>query len=294
MSTLSERLQAQATALVAHATAGMYQNPVWQDRFGASGRELADEHGQVHLSYLIQALDASDPGVLTGYARSLQTLLASRGMCSRHIEENFERLERAIAELVAESVPACELLCAARQALVYESGPARELQLLSHPLAEKTIDAVWSRQPGWFAAASSYASLASFESITQAERARWKGDILEHLSYLADALHADRPELFSAHALWMRDFFVRHHAPAARVEETLLALAECLPAAESASRALGKSLLRPAPRASLRPGSLRPPLSEPPPPPVPLPMSAGLAGVARAQLREALVRLAEV
>jgi hypothetical protein len=191
-------------------------------------------------------------------------------------------------------LPARELLSSARQALVYESGPARELQLLANPLAEKTIDAIWSRQPGWFAAASSYTSLASFESITQAERARWNTDILEHLSYLADTLHAERPEVFSAHALWMRDFFVRHHASPVRVEETLLALAECLPPAEVPTPARASSAPRPSLRASLRPGSLRPPLSEPPPPPVPLPMSAALAGRARAQLRETLARLAEV
>ena len=84
MSTLVERLQAKAPELGRRAIAEMYQNPFWQERFGAHGRENADKDGQFHLSYLIQALVASEAGVLTNYARWLQTLLVSRGMCTRH------------------------------------------------------------------------------------------------------------------------------------------------------------------------------------------------------------------
>ena len=211
MTGLIERLQTQSVPLARRAIAEMYQNPFWQDRFGTRGRELTEQDGALHLSYLLQALAASDPSVLTSYARSLQTQLVSRGMCSRHISEHFERLERAIADLVPESDPAGELLRAARQALTYDEGLGRELQLLSDPLAEKTLDALESRQPSWFSAASSYVSMASFESILQAERARWKGDLLELISYLADALRADRLELFSAHVVYSSWFL--HASP---------------------------------------------------------------------------------
>jgi hypothetical protein len=294
MKGLTERLQAQSLPVARRAIAEMYQNPFWQDRFGAHGRELAEQDGVFHLSYLLQALAASDPSVLTNYARSLQTQLVSRGMCSRHISEHFERLERAISDLVPESAAAGELLRAARLALTYDDGPGRELQLLSDSLAEKALDALESRQPSWFSAASSYVSMASFESILQAERARWKGDLLELISYLADAIRADRLELFSTHVVWSRGFFMRRQGPSARVEETLYALAECLPAApESPSllpNAAGSSAtIQPAPRrASLRPVRSRPSLSEPPAPPVPLPMSGALAARARAALDHAL------
>jgi hypothetical protein len=294
MTELIERLQAQSTPLSRRAIAEMYQNPFWQDRFGAHGREQAEQDAAGHLSHLLQALAASEPSVLTNYARSLQTLLVSRGVCSRHISENFERLEHAIAELVPESTPAAELLRAARQALTYDDGPGRELQLLADPLAERALEALASRQPSWFSAASSYVSMASFESILQAERARWKGDLLELISYLADALHADRPELFSAHVVWTRGFLMRRQAPTARMEETLYALAECLPAATQSPSPLpdaaGPSGAVPAVgrRASLRPLPSRPSLSEPPAPPVPLPMSAALAARARAALDQAL------
>jgi hypothetical protein len=301
MSTLTERIQAQAAALAQRSITENDQSPFWQDGFGARGREMvADEmvanQGHFHLDRLVQALLAEDPGVMTDYARELRTQIVSRGMCSRHIDANFERLERALAELVPESGPARELVRAARRALVYERGPARELQLLAEALAERTLDALWTRQTGWFAAASSYASLASFESITQAERARWKSDVLEHLSFLADALHEGRPQLFSDHAIWVRGFFERRHSLAARMEETLLALADCLPppaapspAQRGPSHQPATSSLRPP---TLRPPSLRPRLSEPPAPPIPLPMSAELAENARALIKAALEQLA--
>jgi hypothetical protein len=296
MSTLAERIQAKAPELGRRAIAEMYQNPFWQDRFGPRGREMSEEDGQSHLSYLVQALVASEPGVLTSYARGLQALLVSRGMCSRHIDENFDRLARAIGEEITEPEPALELLRAARQALIYERGPARELMLCAEALAERVVDALTSRQPSWFSAASSYTSLASFESIHQAERARYTSDALEYISYLADALHAERPELFVAHVVWTQAFLARRQAPGARVETTLQALSDCLPpaAVARASRPPGAGVSSGGsePRASLAPAR-RPPLSQPPPPPVPLPASPDLAARAQAALAEALERLAE-
>lgn len=297
MSALAERIDARASELGRRAIAEMYQNPFWQERFGARGREMSDKDSQFHLSYLVQALSAGQPDVLTRYARWLQTLLVSRGMCSRHIDENFERLARAIGAEISEPEPAIELLRAARQALIYESGPARELMLCAEPLAERVVDALWSRQPSWFSAASSYPSLATFESIHQAERTRCKSDVLDYIAYLADALHAERPELFVAHAVWMHGFVARRQGPGARVEETLSALADCLPAAPGARLgALRRSSAAGAasgaePRASQAPAARRPPLSQPPPPPVPMPASPELAALAQAALASAIERL---
>ncbi len=296
MSTLVERLQAKGPELGQRVIAEMYQNPFWQERFGARGRALAEQDGQFHISYLVQALVAADPGVLINYARWLQTLLVSRGLCSRHIWENFERLERAVGAEVPDAEPAARYLQAARDALIYESGFAGELQKLAEPLAEKAVDALSSRHPSWFAAAMSYTSLASFESIHQAERARCKHDVLDHISYLADAIHTDRPELFARHVHWMRGFLARRNAPWARIEETLFALDECFPPpaprAPSAPPQAAGSLAPAEPRPSLRPTPLRPSLSPPPAPQEPLPMSPELAARARALLRLALQELA--
>ena len=304
---LAERIQAKAGELSRRAIAEMYQNPFWQERFGAYGREMSDKDSQFHVSYLVQGLVASEPAVLTNYARWLQTLLVSRGMCSRHIDENFERLARAIGETIPDCQPAKELLGAARAALIYAGGPARELMLGAETLAERVVDALWARQPAWFSAASSYPSLAMFESIHDAERARFKADALEYISYLADALHAERPELFVEHAAWMHAFTVRRHGAGARVGETLLAIADCLPTAPAAAKASRAPSAGPAaagttgssgaaePRAARRasqPPARRPPLSQPPPPPVPMPVSVELATRARAMLDAALERLA--
>jgi len=291
MSTLAERIEAKASELGRRAIVEMYQNPFWQERFGARGREMSDKDSEFHISYLIQALIASQPDVLTRYARWLQTLLVSRGMCSRHIDENFERLARAIGDEISEPEPALELLRAARQALIYESGPARELMLSAEPLAERVVDALWSRQPSWFSAASSYPSLATFESIHQAERARCRSDVLDYIAYLADALHAGRPELFAAHAAWMHGFVARRHGPGGRVEETLSALSDCLPAAATAAARRPSSTGATSP--SQAPAARRP-LSQPPPPPVPMPASAELAALAQAALGAAIERLARV
>jgi hypothetical protein len=189
------------------------------------------------------------------------------------------------------------MLAAARQALIYERGPARELMLSAEPLAERVVDALWSRQPSWFSAASSYPSLATFESIHQAERARCKADVLDYVAYLADALHAERPELFVAHAAWMHGFVARRSGPGARVEETLSALSDCLPPAAGASPA--PAARRPSsgpangaePRPSQAPAARRPPLSQPPPPPVPLAVSTELAALAQAALGAAMQRI---
>lgn len=296
MSTLVERLQAKAPELGQRAIAEMYQNPFWLERFGARGRDFAEQDGQFHVSYLLQALVASDPGVLVSYARWLQTLLVSRGLCSRHIAENFERLERAIGADIPDAEPAARYLQAAREALIYESGFAGELQRLAEPLADTALDALASRHPTWFAAASSYSSLASFEAISQAERARCRNDVLDHISYLADAIHTDRPELFANHVRWMRGFLARRHAPWARVEETLFALDECFPPAAPPARAPSDappgSLAPAEARPSLRPAPSRPSLSPPPDPQAPLPMSPELASRARSLLALALRELA--
>jgi hypothetical protein len=296
MSTLAERIEAKAPELGRRAIVEMYQNPFWQERFGARGREMSENDSQCHLSYLIQALSASQPDVLTRYARSLQPLLVSRGLCSRHIQESFERLARAIGDEISEPEPALELLRAARQALIYEGGPARELMLSAEPLAERVVDALWSRQPSWFSAASSYPSLATFESIHQAERARCRTDVLDYITYLADALHAGRPDLFATHAAWMHGFVARRHGPGGRVEETLSALSDCLPAAPATAArqasGAGATTSGAEPGASYAPPARRPPLSQPPPPPVPMPASPELAALAQAALSAAIAGLA--
>lgn len=136
MDALVRCLELKSPELSRRVVAEMYEDPFWQERFGERGRRYAEQDGQYHVSYLVSALALSNPDILTGYARWLQSLLVSRGMCSRHIAENFERLARAIAIEVPDAEPAIAMLHAAREALRYDAGLARELQDRSEALVD--------------------------------------------------------------------------------------------------------------------------------------------------------------
>jgi hypothetical protein len=189
---LADRLLAASEELTEQVIGDMYRDPFWFDRFGAP---RADRHGRQdgnhHVAYLAEALRAVDPLVMERYARWLQQVLTTRGMCSRHLAENFERLGRAIAERGwPHHARAVELLEAAVDALRYEGGPARAVQ--------DRVGAI----------AGDDDELATFAS------------------YLSDALALGRPPLFAAHAAWYAGFAERRDRPAATVEGLLARLRE--------------------------------------------------------------------
>ena len=194
METLVRRLRLRSAQLTARVVAELWTNPFWQERFGDRGRRDATDDGQHHVAYLIEALTASDPGVLTGYARGLQSVLTSRGMCSLHLAENCDHLAAAIADEEPDPEPAVELLRAAREALRYQTGPARELQ----DRTPRLIDAV----------VHELRHLLPADADGVAVR-RCREDIGYHLAYLADALALARPDLFTAYALWIRGFLAQ-------------------------------------------------------------------------------------
>jgi hypothetical protein len=165
---LADRLLAVAGELTDRVLAEMYRDPFWHARFG---EPRAGKHGRQdghhHLAYLAEALRAGDAGVMERYARWLQQVLTTRGMCTQHLAENFDRLGRAIAERgVPDGERAVALLAAATAALRYDGGPARALQ--------DRADAI----------AGGDAALATLAS------------------YLADAVALARPSLFAGHAAW--------------------------------------------------------------------------------------------
>lgn len=286
MSALLEQLGQRADALARRSVAEMYQDPFWQARYGSPGRRNAEQDARHHLSYLAQALVAGDAAVMTRYARRLQPVLVSRGMCTRHLAQIFERLRLAISEQIVGAAPAAELLQAAAQALAYTAGPARELQELGDPLATSVVELLALREPGWFAAVTSYASIATFESLTESEKGRCKQDVLDLLSYVADSLHAGRPELLAAHVAWASPFFEQRKRPWAP-REVLRSLGAFLEDSSiAAARRPGSVPPRPE-RITLRPLATVT-TSQPPPPPPPLPVSPELASAVRALLDAAL------
>jgi hypothetical protein len=169
---LADRLMAVADELTSQVLEEMYRDPFWHARFG---QPRATKHGRQdghhHLAYLAEALRAGDAGVMERYARWLQQVLTTRGMCTQHLAENFDRLDRAIAERgVPDAGRAGALLAAATAALRYEDGPARALQ--------DRADAI----------AGGDAALATL------------------VSYLADAIALARPTLFAGHLTWYEGF----------------------------------------------------------------------------------------
>jgi hypothetical protein len=169
---LADRLLAIADELTDRVLAEMYRDPFWHARFGEPrAAKHGRQDGHHHLAYLAESLHAGDAGVMERYARWLQQVLTTRGMCTRHLAENFDRLGRAITEHgVPDSERAVELLAAATAALRYAGGPARALQ--------DRADAI----------AGGDAELATL------------------VSYLADATALARPPLFAGHVAWYAGF----------------------------------------------------------------------------------------
>ena len=217
MTTLADAIEARAQALADHALEAMYRDPFWDERFGERGRRYAQEDNVHHIAYLVQALRAASVDLLTNYARWLQRVLTTRGMCSRHIGENFERLAEAIrAEGIGDATPAFAYLDEATAALAYDGGPARAVQDVAARVVTRAADAVHQRHPAWMAGSGI------------GGRARCLEDLLYHVSYLADALANERPELFADYVRWLAGFLERHGVPTEYLLETLVALDEAL------------------------------------------------------------------
>jgi hypothetical protein len=209
VNTLAARIEARSPELASRVLDEMYRNPFWLERFGERGRDFARQDGEFHLAYLVQALAADDPRVLTGYARWLQSVLTTRGMCTLHIDDNFASLARTIADEIADADPAIALLDAARHALRYEAAVPRLVQDHAADSAAAAAVEIYRRHPEWAASAG------------EAGRRRCREDLCYHLSYLADALALDRPGIFTDYVDWIAGFLARHSVPVAHLRESL-------------------------------------------------------------------------
>lgn len=194
-----------ADALTARALAAMYRNPFWDARFGERGRRYAEEDGRHHLGYLHEALLAGGPESLVRYARWLQTVLVTRGMCSRHLADHFARLRDAVrAELGTErTAAALAYLDEAEAALLYDVPTARAVQ----------------------------------QSIDDERGVDDPLSVRYLVSYLGDAVARARPDLFGDYVRWCR---AHAGSDGARLDRALVALDAALarldPAARDAAR----------------------------------------------------------
>lgn len=208
MSDVADRLEARADRLAADSLNAMYADPFWQERFGDIGRRFAEEDSRHHVTYLVEALRAESPETLAGYARWLQSVLTTRGLCTIQIADHFEQLRRAIAAAgLGDTDPAGDYLTAAQAALRYPTGPGRAVQDSAGALAEAVVRRVAGALPVWVAENSD----------------RCRDDVRSLLSYLADAVALGRPELFAGQARWLAGFYQRYPRPAGYLNSLLRA-----------------------------------------------------------------------
>jgi hypothetical protein len=228
MTTLVENLTAAGPRLTARVLGEMYEDPFWQERFGARGRSHANADGDFHVRYLVAALEGRDPGVFTAYARWLRDLLVARGMCSLHLRDNFVRLARAIAdEGWPDAHEAIAVLDAGADAIVHRDGDAAAVERL-----QAELPAAAARLPG-AADATARAALA------------WELRCLA--SFLADSLVGNH-DRFGPHVEFLRRLHAARGVPGARVDAELTLLAanelpqrarQLLAKASEASRGVG-------------------------------------------------------
>lgn len=157
---VADEVRAHTRAIASRVTDDTLKDPFWTSRYGDRGRTRTEEDAAFHVEYFLQAFIARDAEIVRRYARWLQTLLTSRGMCTAHIDENFARVGAAVLQAVPRAHAIDGYVKAARAALLYASGAPREVQ-----------SAVERADPS----------------------------VREHLHYLADALALDEPEVFASH-----------------------------------------------------------------------------------------------
>src|SRR5579884_1066197 len=104
--TPAELVRINIEAISLRATEETERDAFWLARFGERGHNFILEDNRYHLTYLAEALAAASPAVLENYARWLQSVLTTRGMCTRHIEDNFMQLARLLRDSLPEVAPA--------------------------------------------------------------------------------------------------------------------------------------------------------------------------------------------
>lgn len=164
--TFLDRLASDGPALSERVLADMYRDPFWQARFGDRGRHHSRADGDFHLKYLAESLVANDARVFDNYATWLRELLSSRGMCSRHLAENFTRLADAFEGAGwSDAQPAIDTLRGGARSLTYKTGTAAVIDALRAGTADEVdtllsylADALAFAQPSRFAAYVAFAS----------------------------------------------------------------------------------------------------------------------------------------
>jgi len=225
MTALIEHLERDGRELSQRVLHEMYRDPFWAERYGERLRH-ADEDSDFHLRYLSRALAAGDAGVLRRYAAWLREVLATRGMCTRHLDENFRLLS---AEIAAQPWPdrdrAVAFLGEARAALAWPAVDADALQRRAGETGNAIAREFRRRRPGgWKRDARGEDALAD--------------DAANYVSYIADAVAFGKPDTLAAHTRWFSEHVQSHGGGADDVAAFLACTREALAAGGASPAAL--------------------------------------------------------
>ncbi|MCA0989498.1 hypothetical protein [Guptibacillus algicola] len=85
--------------IVARVVEGIYQDmPELLEKFGERGRTKCREDNYHHIKHLDSACKLESDEFFIDYALWLNNLLTTRGMQTKHVVDNFERLEKEIQQ----------------------------------------------------------------------------------------------------------------------------------------------------------------------------------------------------
>ena len=211
MTTLQEGLQREGAALSQAVLEEQYRDPFWRARFGERGRRHADQDSAFHLQYLARAIETDAPEIMVRYARWLREVLVTRGMCSRHLAENYRLLARRVeARDWPDAVRAAGYLREAAAALDHADGDAGALCRAR----DRIVAAATTGVPG---RAESVANLAS---------------------YLEDALAFDDSTSWTKHVAWTGRWMKRTQGGHQPLLRDLQALEAAIAAEGAAPRAI--------------------------------------------------------
>lgn len=216
---LAARIDARKGELGRRSIQRMYDEDLfWEARFGTRGRRFADQDGAYHVTYLVQALRDGGPRRFVEYARWLQVVLTTRGMCTRHVARNFATLAEAIRdEGIDGAEPAIAILDEGMRALRHTAPAAAALQDAGATIAGRAVETLRLGRPDW----------PHWGDPAREERLRWEAETL--LSYAADALQRRQPEALVAHAHWLEADAERRGEPAGYGAALANAIAERAP-----------------------------------------------------------------
>lgn len=186
---LCKRLTDSAERLTAIVLTEMYDgDPFWRDRYGGRADHHGKQDGQFHIQYLCEALASGEASVMTRYAQWLQQVLTTRGMCSRHLGDNFDLLARAIErEGWPDAMPALDMLGLASEALHHADPGACAIQAAAQAIGSR--------------GASDLPGTPGFDAT---------GELSYLADYLADAIALAMPAIVHKRAAWAEGFHAKH------------------------------------------------------------------------------------